>query len=62
MPVFGSAQALPSASFGHITPIFLLVVKLSHMAMNTAAADSEPQKEWYVHLKGFSGSPPRPKK
>ena len=46
MPVLGSDQALPSASFGHITPIFLLVSSLSHRSMKTLAADSVPQKKW----------------
>ena len=32
-----------------------------HMSMKTPAMSSMPQKKWYVHLKPFSGSPPRPK-
>src|SRR3974377_351028 len=55
--------ALPSASFGNITPTFLLLGIWFHSERYNPANWAPPKAKGYVHLKGdgWPGFPPRPK-
>ena len=55
--------ALPSASFGNITPTFLLLGICFHSERYNPANWAPPKLKWYVHLKGdgWPGLAPRPK-
>src|SRR5919201_6513914 len=44
-----------------MAPTTLFVLTWLHMSTKTAMMSSRPQKNWYVHLNGFAGSPLRPK-
>src|SRR3981081_1685098 len=56
-------MALPSASLGHNTPTFLLVVTCGHRWVYALKNCSTPKQKWNVNLKG-DGCPtlaPRPR-
>ena len=54
---------MPSASFGNMTPTFLLLGTCFHSERYNPANCAPPKAKWYVHLKGEGcpGFPPRPK-
>src|SRR5438477_10913649 len=54
-------MALPSASFGHMTPTFLLFETSFHCARYAFAKSCTPNEKWNTDLKPFFGSPFRPK-
>src|SRR3981081_1495381 len=56
-------MALPSASLGHNTPTFLLVVTCGHRWVYALKNCSTPKQKWNVNLKGEGcpGLAPRPR-